>query len=124
MEIRAKAIAVCPLEEKNGKNGAYKVAVVIVEYLDGDYPRKVALTNIKNAESFSRIPVGSTGTFNINLNSREYQNKWYTTCDCWQWRLDENKQKQEAAQPATQPQPQAVPVSAAPQAAASDDLPF
>lgn len=125
MEIKAKVAAVCPLEEKNGKNGAYKVAVVIVEYIDGDYPRKVALTNIKNAESFSRIPVGSTGTFNINLNSREYQNKWYTTCDCWQWRLDENKQKQEAAQPATQPQPQAVPVSVAPQVTDNDGgLPF
>lgn len=135
MEIKAKVAAVCPLEEKNGKNGAYKVAVVIVEYIDGDYPRKVALTNIKNAESFSRIPVGSTGTFNINLNSREYQSRWYTTCDCWQWRLDNNTGKgiydnpptvQQRAQGTvqTQPQPQTSPISTAPQAAASDDLPF
>ena len=129
MEIKAKVTAVCPLEEKNGKNGAYKVAVVIVEYLDSDYPHKVALTNIKNADSFSRIPVGSTGTFNINLNSREYQSRWYTTCDCWQWRLDENKQEVAPAQPQPQPQsqpqpqPQAAPVSAAPQVV-SDDLPF
>ena len=124
MEIKAKVVGVLPLESGTGRNGEWKRATVIVEYLDGDYPHKVALTNIKNAESFSRIAVDSTGTFNINLNSREYQSKWHTTCDCWQWRLDENTQKRKRHQREPQQQPQVAPVSAAPQATASDDLPF
>ncbi len=125
MEIKAKVTAVLPLEAKKSKNGDYKLATVIVEYLDGDYPHKVALTNIKKADAFGSIAVGSTGTFNINLNSREYQNKWYTTCDCWSWWLDKNTQKQEdaPAQPKQQPQPQAAPVNAFPRAQ-TDDIPF
>ncbi len=121
MEIKAKVVAVLPLEAKKSKNGDYKLATVIVEYLDGDYPHKVALTNIKKADAFGSIAVGSTGTFNINLNSREYQNKWYTTCDCWSWWLDENTQKREAV-PA-QPKPKTAPVNAVPQAQ-TDGLPF
>ena len=127
MEIKAKVTAVLPLEEKKGKNGAYKVATIIVEYLDGDYPHKVALTNIKKADAFGSIAVGSTGTFNINLNSREYQNRWYTTCDCWSWWLDKNttKEKSAPAQPKAEAKPQAAPVNAATQAVDDDGgLPF
>lgn len=125
MEIKAKITAVLPIEAKKSKKGDYKVATVIVEYLDGDYPRKVALTNIKKADAFSSIAVGSTGTFNINLNSREYQSKWYTTCDCWSWWLDKNTTRDEVApvQSKSEAKPQTEPVNAAPQAQ-TDDLPF
>lgn len=114
MEIRAKVTAVCQLESGSTSKGEWKRATVIVEYMDGDYPHKVALINTKKADAFAKIPVGSTGTFNINLNSREYQGKFYTTIDCWSWRLDGNTQN-------TSPAPQ---TQASPQSGGSNDLPY
>ena len=83
MEIRAKVLGVCDIESGTNSKGEWKRATVVVEYLDGDYPHKVALTNMRKADEFASLKVGDTGTFNINLNSREYQSRWYTTCDCW-----------------------------------------
>lgn len=108
MEIKAKVIGVCDLESGTGKNGEWKRATIIVEYLDGDYPHKVALTNMKNAEAFSKLPIGATGTFDVNINSREYQGRFYTTIDCWRWNMDAATQPaaaqpQQVAQPTPQP---------------------
>lgn len=131
MEIKAKVIGVCDLESGTGKNGEWKRATIIVEYLDGDYPHKVALTNMKNAEAFSKLQVGATGTFDVNINSREYQGRFYTTIDCWRWNMDAatqptSAQPQQVAQ--TKPQPIAQQAYSAPAPAAaptaSDDIPF
>lgn len=144
MEIKAKVIGVCDLESGTGKNGEWKRATIIVEYLDGDYPHKVALTNMLNAEAFSKLPIGATGTFDVNINSREYQGKFYTTIDCWRWNMDATEQPAPAsagsgAMGTTAPshklnvQPSPTPITPtqaytapAPTAAptASDDLPF
>jgi len=123
MEIRAKVLGVCDLEIGQGKNGEWKRATVIVEYLDGDYPHKVALTNMRKADEFASLKVGDTGTFNINLNSREYHSRWYTTCDCWSWRIDAKQQSQgQERQPAA---PQPKPTVPAQQAVEDDGgLPF
>lgn len=96
MEIKAKVVGVCDLESGTSAKGEWKRATIIVEYLDGDYPHKVALTNMKNAEAFSKLQVGATGTFDVNINSREYQGKFYTTIDCWRWNMDAAEQTQQA----------------------------
>lgn len=124
MEIRAKVLGVCDIESGTNSKGEWKRATVVVEYLDGDYPHKVALTNMRKADEFASLKVGDTGTFNINLNSREYQSRWYTTCDCWSWRID----KKQTAQPSTERQqvaPQPKPTAQVQQTVEDDGgLPF
>lgn len=134
MEIKAKVIGVCDLESGTGKNGEWKRATVIVEYGEGEYTHTVALVNTRRADEFSKLPVGATGTFDVNLNSREYQGKFYTTIDCWRWNMDAAEQP-ESAQPQNVAQPKARPAAAQQQAytapsptatpsADTDDLPF
>lgn len=126
MEIQAKVVAILP--PKSGISRAtgnpWKSQTIVVEYLEGQYPTKLALQNMSKAEEFGQIPVGATGRFRINPNSREYNGQWYTQCDCWGWDLD----VQQPA-PSQQPQPQShayapAPAYQQPTPSSDPDLPF
>lgn len=101
MEIKGKVIQNLGIQSGTSKAGkAWSKASILIE-TEGQYPKKVVLDNLKNADEFSKLAVGSTGTFHVEINSNEYNGRWYTSVTCWKWELD------------TQPQ-QYVPTSATP----------
>lgn len=110
MELKAKVKQVLPVERGVSKKSGeeWSKATLIVEYGGDRYPKQVALFNFKNADEFANLPLGSEHTFSINIESREFNGRWYTSVECWKWTS------------ASQPQ-QAAPPAAAPQ---GDDLPF
>ena len=127
MEIKGKIIQTLPLQEGVSKsNKPWKKATIIIE-TDGQYPKKVALDNMKNAEEFGKLPVGSTGVFHIEVESREFNNRWYTSVNCWKWEVATLTQQPQQA-PAQQgweqmyQQPQAQPQT--PKDDMGDPLPF
>ena len=98
MEIKGRVIQSLGVQKGTSKAGKeWSKASVIIE-TDGQYPKKVALDNMKNAEEFGKLPVGSTGVFHIEVESREFNGGWYTNVNCWKWEMDQ-------AQPSAQ-QPQ------------------
>lgn len=131
MEIQAKVVAILPPRSGVSKRTGepWTSQTIVVEYQEGQYPSKLALQNMSKADEFGQIPVGATGRFRINPNSREYNGQWYTQCDCFGWDLD-------VQQPApAQPQPQAyapqqpqvaktAPAPAYQQQPSDPDLPF
>lgn len=77
MEISGRLINILPLQSGTGRNGEWKKQEVIIETLE-QYPKKIciALWNDKiNAVQFS---ICSDYNFAINVESREYNGKWYT----------------------------------------------
>lgn len=118
MEIQAKVVAILPPKSGISKAGnPWMSQTIVVEYQEGQYPSKLALQNMSKAEEFGKIPVGATGRFRINPNSREYNGQWYTQCDCFSWDLD--------VQHPAQPQAYAPPQAPAYQQTTTDpDLPF
>lgn len=85
MEIKGKVIQNLGLQTGTSKSGnPWNKAELIIE-TEGQYPKKIKLSNMKNAESFSLLPVGSLGTFQIELESREFNGRWYTDVTCWKW---------------------------------------
>lgn len=62
-------------------------ATLIVETIS-QYPKKVAITNMKRAAEFDSLPMGTTATFDVELESREYNGRWYTDVSCWNWSID------------------------------------
>lgn len=116
MEIKGRVVANLGVQNgtsKAGKNWAK--ATVVVEYGD-QYPKKVALDNMKNADSFGALAIGTEGTFHIEVESREFNGRWYTSVNCWKWETTQ----QAPAQPAPQ-----QPVYQQPQPPSEDDgLPF
>ena len=85
MEIKGKVVANLGVQKGTSKAGKeWAKATVVIEYGD-QYPKKVALDNLKNAEDFAKLAVGADGTFHIEVESREFNGRWYTSVNCWKW---------------------------------------
>lgn len=67
---------------KAGKE--WKKATVVIE-TEGQYPKKIAMDNLKNADTFGALAVGTVGTFHIDIESREFNGRWYTSVGCYKW---------------------------------------
>lgn len=128
MEIKGKIIQNLGIQSGTSKAGkAWSKASILIE-TEGQYPKKVVLENMKNAEEFSKLAVGFVGVFHIEISSNEYNGRWYTSVNCWKWELD-LQQSQAAPQSATPTLDamgvqgyQGQPAQTAP--AEADDLPF
>lgn len=87
MELIAKVVKALPLESGVSAAGKeWKKGTIIVEYGDR-YPKQVALCTLQQADSFTSLPIGSNVKFYVDVTSREFNGKWYTTVECWKWEL-------------------------------------
>ena len=99
MEIKGKVIKNLGLQSGTSKAGkAWSKASIVIE-TEGQYPKKVVLDNMKNAEDFGRLTVGFVGVFHIEISSNEFNGRWYTSVNCWKWEATQTQQ-----QPYVQPQ--------------------
>ena len=95
MEIKGKVKSVLPVESGEGKNGKeWKRQDFIIEFMDGEYSKILALTaRTDNALNIaSKLKAGQDVTVQFNIESREYNGKYYTNATAW---------KIEAAAPVT-----------------------
>lgn len=88
MQLKAKVINKLPIAAGTSQSGnSWSKATLIVETIS-QYPKKVALTNMKRAEEFNNLPIGTTATFDIEVESREFNGRWYSDISCWNWNID------------------------------------
>ena len=130
MELTGKIIAVLP--ERGGVSKAgneWKIQEYVLETME-QYPRKM-MFNVFGADRISQfnIQLGETLTVSFDIDSREYNGRWYN--DIRAWKVDRNAAAAAPGAPAAPAgapiPPVADPFSAAPQMSASneaDDLPF
>jgi Domain of unknown function (DUF3127) len=72
------------LEEQSGagKNGPWRKQEFILE-TKGDYPKKICIVQWgDNIDKFGVEP-GATITAHIDIQSREYNGRWYTDVKAW-----------------------------------------
>ena len=82
MQITAKIIQLLPLQTGTGKNGEWKKQDVIVE-TEGQYPKKICLSVWGDKIKEEILQVGSNLQFSLEIESREYNGKWYTDVKAW-----------------------------------------
>jgi hypothetical protein len=75
MEIQGKITHILPTREGNGTKGAYTVYNYVLE-TGGQYPKPLAF-EVFNTDHGLRV--GDTITAQVNLESREYGGRWYTS---------------------------------------------
>ncbi|MCX6179520.1 MAG: DUF3127 domain-containing protein [Chlorobiales bacterium] len=82
MQLTAKLTAILPEQTGAGKNGPWKKQDIIVE-TDGQYPKKVCISLW--GEKFDRnlLRVGNRLTISFDIESREFNGKWYTDVKAW-----------------------------------------
>lgn len=107
MQVRGRIISQLPLQSGVSKAGnSWEKATVVIETLD-QYPKTIAMSNMKRAQELAAIPVGTTAVFDIGIESREYNGRWYTEVTCWGWTVEGAGQSYYQPAPQTY-QPQAA----------------
>lgn len=151
MEIQGKIIYVLPLQSGVGKASGkeWKKQDYVLETIDGQYSRKICFSLWGDLIDRAALSVGEDITAQIDVESREYQGRWYT--DVKAWRVDRGfislqsptvgaapaagygaPAQQAVASPSPSPsndpfggmQPQTYNPASAPAPSAPDDLPF
>ena len=82
MQLQAKLIQMLPLQTGTSKNGEWKKQDVIVE-TDDQYPKKICISIWGDKVDTSLLQVGNNLDISINVESREYNGKWYTDVKAW-----------------------------------------
>jgi hypothetical protein len=130
MDFKGKVIMVMPVTTGTSKAGKpWSKMDFVVETVGSQYPKKCALT-LWGEDKINQYDLqpGLEATFHIELESREYNDRWYTEARAWkiEWTAEA---RQAAAETKTQwweDKPKAEEVKAAStfDKGGIDDLPF
>ena len=92
MQFKARVIDRLPMQSGTSRSGNdWSKATLIVETIT-QYPKKVAISNMKRAAEFNSLPNGTVATFDVEMESREFNSRWYTDVTCWNWTIDYKQQ--------------------------------
>ena len=78
MEIRGKVIDLLDEKRGQGKNGEWKKRDFVLETTTDQYPKKVCISMWGDKIDQFALKVGEDVNVSINLESREFNGKWYT----------------------------------------------
>lgn len=82
MQLTAKLIQVLPLQTGTSKNGEWKKQDIVVE-TDGQYPKKVCISIWGDKANESVLQIGNILDISFDIESREYNGRWYTDVRAW-----------------------------------------
>ncbi len=125
MEFEGTVFKIMPVTKGTSARGDWQRQDVVFDYNDGStFTRKICVTFFNRPDDVAKLREGSAYSVSVNVESREYNGRWYT--DIRAWRL----QPKQAEAPAA-PMPDMPPLAAeepsyaaAPAASEVDDLPF
>jgi len=129
MDVVGKIIQVLPAQEGVGRNGnPWKVQPYVLETLD-QYPRKVHF-EVFGEDRIKQNPcdVDQLVTVSFDIESREFNGRWYTSIRAWRIQQGDVTQAVPGAAPAVAPvaapQPAAAPAAAPAEVAPVNMDPF
>ena len=117
MEIKGKLVKVLPAQTGQGRNGEWKRQEFILE-LDGTYPRKACISTWGDKVSVESLTEGTVLNVSFDVESREFNGKWYTNLTAWKVEIVGESQQFSSSMP---PPETFSPDDAPP---VKDDLPF
>ncbi len=82
MQLTAKLNQLLPIQTGTGKNGEWKKQDIIVES-DGQYPKKLCISIWGDKINESQLQIGNLLKIDFDIESREYNTKWYTDIKAW-----------------------------------------
>jgi hypothetical protein len=84
MEIQGKLSQVLQPESGTSKAGKDWTQQTIIVETDGEYPKKIAIQCASNLiDKIKDYQIGHIITCSINIESREYNGRWFTSVKAW-----------------------------------------
>ncbi len=125
MEFEGSVYRMLPLTKGTSARGEWQRQDVVFDMQDGNFTRKICVTFFNRPDDVAKLKEGATYHVSVNIESREYNGRWYT--DVRAWRL----QPKEVGAPVAAPMPDMPPLGEEPSSASepvatsdADDLPF
>jgi hypothetical protein len=119
LEIKGKVVSILPEQSGQGKNGSWIKQDFVIE-TEEQFPKKVCFSAWGDkASDIKKLKSGESVTVSFNVESREFNNKWYTDLRIW-------KIVQNSSQSGKNLSEELPPLSEndIPMEEAGDDLPF
>ncbi|MFI3292333.1 MAG: DUF3127 domain-containing protein [Rikenellaceae bacterium] len=129
MEFEGTVFQILPAASGTSARGEWQRQEVVFEMQDGSYARKVAVTFFNKPNDVAALKVGAAYVVSFNIESREYQGRYYTNVTAWRVQ----PKQVEAPAPVEAPAYASAPMPSMPSAEPSfsssadsevDDLPF
>lgn len=89
MQLTAKLIQLLPLQTGVGKNGEWEKQDIILE-TPGQYPKKVCVSVWGDKINDAHLQVGNQLIVDFDVESREFNGKWYTDLKAWKIEVQGN----------------------------------
>ena len=118
MELSGKIVKVLQLQSGQGKNGVWKKQEFVLEYGDS-YPKLLCFNLWGDKVDQFALSEGDAVTVSFDVESREYNGRWYTTIRAW--KIDKNGS---GNAPVAVNSAATAPFEVAPAASEGSDLPF
>ena len=87
MEVKGKVIQLLAMQTGMGKKGPWKKQEFILE-TQAQYPKKICLSIWGEKVDQYNVAVGDMLNVSVDLESREYNGRWYTEARAW--KIDKN----------------------------------
>jgi hypothetical protein len=86
MQIKGQVVAILPLESGITKAAKdWQKLTIVIEFSEGNYHKKLALSATKEElfKTLKNLNQGDSITASINLESREFNGKWFNSVNVW-----------------------------------------
>lgn len=120
MEFEGTVYKIMPVTKGTSARGDWQRQDVVFEMQDGPYTRKICVTFFNRPDDVARLKEGATYNVSVNIESREYNGRWYT--DIRAWRIQPKQAEAPASMPDMPPLGEEPSYASTP--AEVDDLPF
>ena len=93
LKINGKIVQILPIQQGESAKGAWSKQEYILETI-GQYPKKICFTLWNGLIDTCNLKVGMVSEVFINIESREFNERWYTEIKAWKV-LSESVEKKE-----------------------------
>ncbi len=118
MQLTAKLIEIPSLQTGTGRNGEWKRQDIIVETQD-QYPKKICMGIWNDKIEKDKLNIGNLLKIDFDIQSREYNEKWYTNLKVWRLEVVTSEQQDNGSETAPPEGPEDLNKDEE-----EDDLPF
>lgn len=122
LTISGRIFSVLPLQQGTSKAGKPWQKQEYILDTGGQYPKKVCFSLFGDSITKFPLQVGQDVTVSIDIESREWNSRWYTEVRAWNVAYASQQPQLQAQPPVAQPVPPQPQPAQQPQA--TDELPF
>ena len=103
MEFEGVVYKIMPVTRGTSARGEWQRQDVVFDYNDGgQFSRKICVTFFNKESDVAKLREGETFLVSVNIESREYNGRWYTDIRAWKAEIAQTPAAQPAA-PAASP---------------------